>query len=177
MSEKLRNARREYAEQLKAYRKKVNISQEDFALALEIYQPYIASIEGGSLSIGLDKQEDIATCFGVKYYQLADPEFPIPSREELWKSIEAYVKAAGIEVGYMQNKAPGLASYMDELLQSDFFEEWKLINEIVAELKERFGLEVVSTRVSDILHQRPRRLLVEVKKAPKGNFNLYRLMK
>lgn len=177
MPEKEKNVRKEYAEQLKAYRKKVNISQEAFATAIAVYQPYIASVEAGSLSIGIDKQEEIASCFGVRYYQLADPGFPIPSRDELWEGIEAYVKAAGIEVGYLKSKTPGLASFMDELLQSDFFLEWRLVTEIVAELKDRFGIDVVPMRISDMLNQKPRNLLIDVKKVPKERFNLYRLKK
>lgn len=175
MSEKEKNVRVEYAGRLKAYRKKANISQEAFATAIAVYQPYIASVEAGGLSIGIDKQEEIASCFGVRYYQLGDPDFPIPSREALWGSIEAYVKAAGIEIGYLKSKTPGLAGFMDELLQSDFFLEWRLVTEVVAELMDRFGLEVVPMRVSDILNQKPRNLLIEVKKVPKERFNLYRL--
>lgn len=171
-----KNAKQEYAERLKAFRKKAEVSQENLAKAIAVHQPYIAAIESGSLSIGIDKQEEIASFFGVKYYNLADPEYPLPSKQELRESIINYVKSANIETGYLDDETPGFSKHIDELLQTDFLANFKTAKEIAQECLERYDLKIAATRVSDILSRAARKKLLEISKPSTGSkINIYRL--
>ena len=175
MSEIEKKAKAEYAERLRAFRKMADVSQENLAKAISVHQPYIASIEAGNISIGIDKQEEIAAYFGVKYYKFADPDFPIPSKQQLRESIEHYVRSTHTETGYLKDESPNFARHIDELLKTDFLKVFKTASEISAECKIRYGLEIASSRVTDILSRGPRKDLIEVIKPETGKFNQYRL--
>lgn len=175
MAESNKNAKSEYAEQLKAYRKAANVSQEKLAKAIGVHQPYIASIEAGALSIGIDKQEEIARYFGVKYYVFSNPNEPIPSLAELRESIEEYVRSTNTEAGYLHNESPNYSRYIDDLLATNFLTEARTAKEIANELKLLFGLEMQAARVSDILTRAPRNLVVDTIRPEQGKGNKYKL--
>lgn len=151
------------------------VSQENLAKAIAVHQPYIASIEAANVSIGLEKQEEIAAYFGIKYYKFADPDFPIPPKEELRENIEKYVRSTHTEPGYLKDESPNFSKHVDALLKTDFLNEFRTARQIVSACKERFNLDIEATRVSDILSRQPRKNLLEVIKPKEGKFNHYRL--
>eukprot|EP01132_Coremiostelium_polycephalum_P012986 gene12986-15862_t len=94
-----------------------DVSQENLAKAIFVHQPYIASLEAGNISIGLDKMEQIAAYFGVKYYHLADPDYSIPPRQVLRENIEKYIRSTQTESGYLKNESPNFTKSIDQILQ------------------------------------------------------------
>lgn len=153
------------------------VSQENLAKALAIHQPYIASIEAGNVSLGIDKLEEIAAYFGIKYYKFADPDFTIPPKTELRENIEKYVKSTNTETGYLKDETPTFAKHIDALLETDYLNEFRTAREIALTCKKRFNLDIEATRISDILSRQPRKNLLEVIKPETGKFNRYRLKK
>jgi len=171
------DAKSEYARRLKAYRRAADVSQEHLAKALGVHQPYIAAIEAGKINIGLDKQEDIASFFGVKHYYFSNPQAAIPNREDLRESIIAYIKDQDIDPGYLESETPNYAKYIDLLLDTDYLRIPRTSREIAHELLIRFDVDINSVRVSDILSRAPRKDRIVVSRADKGNRNLYRLVR
>lgn len=170
-----KNAIKEYGERVKAYRKKANISQEVLANIAEVHQPYIASIEKGDVNIGILTQETISSTFGVKYYQLSDPDFPIPSKNVLRENIKTYITSRNIDPAYLKDEVQNFATYMDELLASDFLLQERSGKEIAEKYKELYKLDISPTRISDMLSREPRKSIVEVIKPEKGRQNKYKL--
>ncbi|WP_110827647.1 helix-turn-helix transcriptional regulator [Pedobacter nutrimenti] len=175
MSETHKNAKTEYAERLKAFRKMADVSQENLAKAIFVHQPYIASLEAGNISIGLDKMEQIAAYFGVKYYHLADPEYSIPPRQVLRENIEKYIRSTQTESGYLKNESPNFTKSIDQILQGSFLIQPRSAKEIATECNRLYASGISSSRVSDILARSPRKDLVEVLKTAKGRIKRYQL--
>ena len=177
MSKANKTAKLEYAERLKAYRKEAAVSQENLAKAIGVHQPYIADIESGTISIGIDKQEQIAAYFGVRYYEFADPNYPIPDKTELREHIEEYVKSTNTEPGYLKDESNRYSRYLDELLGTAFLQEAKTAKEISDEIATRFNVSIQPTRVSDILSRAPRKHLLVIIRPVAGRGNQYQLKK
>lgn len=174
MSESADNPKSEYAKRVKAYREAAHLSQEDFAEALGVGQPYIARLENGKTNITLLKQHAIASLFGVKQYRLLDPDAAIPSANELQESILAYVQSNNIDSSYLNEEKPNYSKTIDALLKTDFLSEFKTSKEISIEIKVRYDLQIEPRRISDILAHDPRKNLVEIEKGP-GKINKYKL--
>ncbi|MES2458335.1 MAG: helix-turn-helix transcriptional regulator [Bacteroidota bacterium] len=170
-----RNAKKEYAERLKAFRKAADVSQENLARALGVHQPYIAAVESARISIGIDRQEEIAGYFGLKYYEFSDPKLEIPSKWELRESIAEYVRSANIDPGYLANESPNYVKYIDLLLETDFLSEPKTAREIADELQIKHALAIPASRVSDILSRSPRKDMLEIIRPEQGKGNKYQL--
>lgn len=177
MAKSNRSAKLDYGKRLKAFRRASDISQEDLAKAIGVHQPYIAAIEAGNVSIGIDKQEEIALCFGVKYYELSNPNIPVPSKEKLRENIEEYVRLNNTDPGYLSDHSPNFTKYIDDLLSGEFLNEFRSAKEISVELYRLFSLEIAPTRVSDILSRQPRRMRIDIVRPDKGRGNRYKLKK
>ncbi|WP_158799127.1 helix-turn-helix transcriptional regulator [Pedobacter sp. L105] len=80
-----RLARKEFGTQMKKFRAIAGVSQDDPAKAIGRNQSYMVSFENGDHSIGIDFMKEISAYFGVKFYDFANPDFPIPSKRELRK--------------------------------------------------------------------------------------------
>lgn len=120
--------------------------------------------------------EEISAYFGVKYYEFANPAFPIPSKSELRKNIKEYLKANDFDSNYVdQETAPGYARNMDVYLASGKLAEPKTSYQIAADYTEMFSETILPSKVTDILKRNPRKKLVDISKSDGGKSNLYRL--
>jgi len=59
-----------FAYNLKKYRNKLGISQEDFAERAGLHRTYISAVECGKRSIALDNVQKIADALGIEVYLL-----------------------------------------------------------------------------------------------------------
>jgi len=168
-------ARNEFSEQLKAYRRTAGVSQGNLAKYLGKQQPYIVSIEKGDHGIGIDIMNEISTCFGVKYYEMANPRFAIPSKKQLHKSIREYVKSTGIDTSYLDRVTPNYARNMDKYLVTELLIKPKTAMEICADYIDMFDETILPSKVTDILTRPPRNKKVIVIKPDQGRGNRYQL--
>ena len=169
----------QFATQLKAYRNKLGISQEDLAEAVDKQQPYIANVENSDIGIGIENMAEISACFGVKYYELANPLFPIPSKAELQKNMTDYLVSKGVDPNYMASKsAPGFTRRVDDFLEimPDVFQSSteiaSRINKMFLELVPHYEKQITPSKVADILNHAPRNKKVEIIKS--GRRKLYK---
>jgi transcriptional regulator with XRE-family HTH domain len=170
------SARIEFGRQLKAYREAAGISQGALAKALMKQQPYIVNIEKGETGIGIDKMEEISSFFGMKYYDFANPKFPIPPKAELRENMRKYLILHQIDPSYLDNEnAPKYAKKLDLYLATGKLNEQKSSYEIAKEYQEMFDEHIEPSKVTDILTKAPRNEKIEVTKPATGRGNLYKL--
>lgn len=170
-----KNARLELAQQLKKYRDAAGISQSDLANGLGMQQPYIAKIEKANHSVGLDLLVDISTYFGIKHYELTNPDFPVPTKEVLRKSIMAFHKLKDTDTSYLKDTSPNYAKNIDKYIRAGHLNEEKSSKEIAHHFNELFNQVIPASKVSDILCRSPRKELLEITKPANGRGNKYKL--
>jgi len=171
-------AKIEFGIQLKKYRINAGISQGQLAQAIEKNQSYIVSIEKGDRSLGIDYMETLSAYFGVKYYDLANPKFPVPSKSELRKNIRQYCVVNHIDPSHQDEKiSPNYARNMDIYLASNLLAEPKTSYQISVDYVEMFDETIRPSKVTDILNRAPRNELVDIIKSDRGKVNVYKLRK
>ncbi len=174
VSKKDYSAVKEYGQRIRAFRKTAELSQKELATFTEVHQPYIAAIENGDVNIGIKIQETIGQTFGVRYYQLADPEFPIPSKEILRDNIRRYLISKQIDPAWLNEETPNLSHYVDRILNSDFLDKPRTAKAIAQEIATKYRVNASAARVTDILSRNPRRQQVQITKSENSRLNIYR---
>lgn len=175
MAKKDNSANKAYGERLRAFRKQSNLSQEKLAKMTDVHQSYIASIENGDVNIGLNALVSLSEPFAVEYYQLSDPNFPIPPKNQLRESLRNYIIRKNIDPSYLQDEVPNLAIYMDELISGDFFLKERTGKQIAAEFLALYNVIITPSRIADMLSRKPRNTKIETVKPLIGRLNKYKL--
>lgn len=77
-------AKVEFGIRFKLYREASGLTQEEYAdTYLNGNKSYVSQLERGKIDIQVNSMDQHAKHFGVRYFQLANPEFPIPLLEEM----------------------------------------------------------------------------------------------
>ncbi|MGY0041600.1 helix-turn-helix domain-containing protein [Pedobacter sp. NJ-S-72] len=176
MAENDKSALKEYGNRVRTFRKEANISQEALATFAQLYQSYIASIEKGDVNIGILAQQTLSNTFGVKHYQLSDPDFPIPPKKVLRENIRRYITSKNIDPASLKDKMPNYAGNMDELIQSGFLNEARTSKQIAEKYKQEYELEISAARIANILSRGVRSNKISTIKSACGKQNKYRLI-
>ncbi|SEN13605.1 Helix-turn-helix [bacterium A37T11] len=136
MSKKLKeSAKVQFARQLKRYRETFDLTQKYLAKSSGITLTYISVIEKGDSSVGLDILEKLANFFGVEYYEMGNPNFPVPSFDALpqktkraiaqleKEKLAAAAKAAQKKAEDKKDGKPGRAKQLHTLIANGFFDQ------------------------------------------------------
>ncbi|WP_052496258.1 helix-turn-helix domain-containing protein [Pedobacter lusitanus] len=174
VAENDKSALKEYGNRVRTFRKEANISQEALATFAQLYQSYIASIEKGDVNIGILAQQTLSNTFGVKHYQLSDPDFPIPPKNVLRENIRRYITSKNIDPACLKDKMPNYVKYMDDLLQSGFLNEARTSKQIAEKYKQEYKLEITPARIAGILERGPRSSRIIKIKSADGKQNKYK---
>lgn len=75
--------KKEFGKQLAKYRKVTGLTQEEYAKLKGTASSYISKLENGEVNIQVDSMKEHAATFGVTYYQIGNPDFPVPSLKEM----------------------------------------------------------------------------------------------
>ncbi|QNK61308.1 helix-turn-helix transcriptional regulator [Pedobacter sp. PAMC26386] len=176
MAKNDKSALKEYGNRVRTFRKEANISQEALATFASLYQSYIASIEKGDVNIGILAQQTLSNTFGVKHYQLADPDFPIPPKKVLRENIRRYLHQKNIDPACLKEKIPNYVTCMDELLKSGFLDEARTTKQIADKYKQEYQLVISPARIAGILSRGSRSDHIDTIKSPCGKQSKYRLL-
>jgi len=176
VAENDKNTLKEYGNRVRTFRIEANISQEALATFAQLYQSYIASIEKGDINIGILAQRTLSDTFGVKHYQLSDPDFPIPSKDILRENIRRYITSKNIDPSYLRDKMPDYGKYMDQLLRSGFLNEPRTSKQIAEKYKQEYELEISTARITNILSRGVRSSKINTSKSACGKLNKYQLI-
>ena len=176
MAENEKIALKEYGNRVRAFRKEANISQEALATFAKLYQSYIASIEKGDINIGILAQQTLSNTFGVKHYQLADPDFPVPPKNVLRENIRRYIISKNIDPACLKDKMPDHMKHMDELLQSGFLNEARTSKQIAERYNQEYELEISASRIASILRLGVRNNQISTIKSACGKQHKYKVI-
>ncbi len=69
--------------QLKRYREAAGLTQALLASFMDAHAGYITRVEGGKIAMTLTNLDKYARFFGVTYYQMGNPDHPVPTWDEL----------------------------------------------------------------------------------------------
>lgn len=90
----LSNVAEIFGKQLQKYRQEVGLTQEEYGKIHGVGQRYIASMELGKRDFQLNTMQKHASTFGVNYFQLGDPDFPIPRLDQMPTAIRRAAEKA-----------------------------------------------------------------------------------
>jgi len=77
-------AKVEFGIRFKLYRQASGLTQEEYADAyLNGNKSYVSQLERGQIDIQVNSMDQHAKHFGVRYFQLANPDFPVPTLAEM----------------------------------------------------------------------------------------------
>lgn len=155
-----RETLKRFGERIRKIREAADVSQEQIHYATGITQPHISAIESGGLNIGLMHIAVLAEFFGLTESELLYYAGPIPSSEELKRSITRFLKKNGIDPVIFLKK--GLANALrTKILPSKFLSSPRYTKEIADFLKEKFEAEFTTTAISQALENLRKRGLIE----------------
>ncbi|WP_214228827.1 helix-turn-helix transcriptional regulator [Pedobacter sp. B4-66] len=179
MRDKNYNAKGEFGKRARVYREHFNLNQEDLATLMDILQPDYSEIESAKKSIGLDRAQLVATVYGIKYYSMADPNYPIPQFDQLPIATQNAISIRK-EVGLNpRDYNVNLADNLNNVLNSDFLNTPHTAEEIWAQLPEEVRNKVEPRRITDLLGKSPRNSIIQKipASAGEGKKNRYILKK
>jgi transcriptional regulator with XRE-family HTH domain len=135
-------AKAQFGIQLDRYINASGLTQEEFASYMQTGAAYIRKILKGKTSVGIDILEKYALFFGVQYYEMCNPKFPIPSFESMPATLRNYVKQMKSErlekKGTPRQK---LAPFVDDVLATNFLKTAKTADEFAEHIKYKVTTE------------------------------------
>lgn len=138
-----------FGQRLRAFRKEGKLSQLDFAELMSVGKNYISELEAGSASPSLDTVIKYAAFFGVEYYELGNPKYPVPKFEQFPKASRAAIiklrerqqaikaKAAEAKAQGKEAGVSGRAKRLHGLIDAGFFNRSKTARETFAKLNPK----------------------------------------
>lgn len=88
-------AKIEFGKQFRLYREASGLTQKEYAdTYLNGNKSYISQLERGLIDIQVNSMDMHAQHFGVRYYQLANPNHPVPSLDEMPSAIRHVAEKA-----------------------------------------------------------------------------------
>src|SRR5690554_5610534 len=79
------------SKQLKKYREATGLTQKQYAAYHGYQQASVGVLEEGNKNTDIETIQQHAEAFGVMFYELCDPNFPIPSLEKMPLKLQRYV--------------------------------------------------------------------------------------
>lgn len=117
--EKELNYPRKYGKQVARYLKATSLSTADLAKMTKSNTDNVRSIIQGEVGLTLGKMIKIADLFGITYYELADPNFPIPTYSQLPEHTKAVIQRRKKIGTPKRDYGALLAKNLDKLIQTD----------------------------------------------------------
>lgn len=122
---------------MRSFRKAATLSQRDFASFMDTGKTYISQLELGIANPTFEILIYYAAFFGVEYYELGNPDFPVPTFDQLPAATrraihklkkqqrEAKEKAEVEKAANKEEGVPGRAKQLHALVASGFFKKPK----------------------------------------------------
>lgn len=156
-----------FGAQLKRFRAVTGLTQKEFSAFTGTTDSYLGKVERGIINIGADNMEMYASTFGVKFYELANPNFPVPKLEEMPNTLQEYVYSIR-NIRKSGSKMPALkiTKYLDPIIESDFLTTPRTAKMIAEEIKMKVDVTIPPGRITSELTKAPRNAKVKVVSRP-----------
>lgn len=177
MKKDLINVSIEFGFQLSKYLAHFELIEADLARVFNTNSHYVKEILTGKKGTTLKTAEKYSNFFGTRYYELANPNFPMPNFESLPNTTKEAIlhrKNIGtkiIERNYENDIAGNLDKIIDEtdlLLKPSTAEELRL------QFPENIRDKITTNRITNLLKKSGRNKIV-IKVGKRGNAILFQL--
>lgn len=151
-----------FGERIQSFRKAAGLTQQDFALLMGTAQTYISDVENGSANPSFEMLIQYAAFFGVEYYELGNPNFSVPTVDQL----PASTRRAIAKLKTQQRKAkdtadktkaankaeglPGRAKQLHGLVASGFFKRSRTAKDAFIKLNPGIPKDQVGDHLAEI---------------------------
>ncbi|SEN20671.1 Helix-turn-helix [bacterium A37T11] len=160
-----------FGNQLLKYIKAAKLNRSLFADYINKPDTQVGKITRGEISVGIENAEEIALYFGVHYYQMGNPDYDVPTFEQMPKALRDYVaEQKQKKVQAKQAQTAKEEKLMKELLASTFLRKPKTAEEIAEKLSSKIILK--PSRVKALLRQKGLKELVKVVPGGEGRYVL-----
>jgi hypothetical protein len=178
VAKKLFSASAQFGGQIKKYLKCFNLYPEDIAYALKTNTESIALIINGNKRVYLETIEKIADLFGLAYYEMGNPDYPIPSEKDLPENTKLIIKKREIDGEPKKYGDHDINQSLDDIFRGSFLEIPRTTTEIAKELPHSIPSTVrTASRVSDAIKKGTWDGLIAKLPKPDGERQRYQLVK
>ena len=160
---------------IKQYRRHFKLSQEDIAEFLGIKQNAYSAMETGRGNIDLDKVDSIAKIYGLRHFQLLQPNQKPPKVNDLPTETRKKVLARQAEGKNPRNDSLALPSRVMEVLLSGSLSKEFTSSEVWTQLQETTRSQIKPVRITDLFNKGELKEKVVDSGKKRGREKLYRL--
>lgn len=159
----------EFGKQVAKYLKKSGLDINDFAHLIKSNTDNVKDIINGKVGLTIKKMVAIANLFGQVYYNFANPNYPIPAKEELIKNVKD-VLARRKSIGKKPIDTDRiLASELDRLISEGHLNTPTTAKLLHSKMDKKLA-ERKSTEITSLLTRPPRNrdiIALKTVKSPK----------
>jgi len=157
----------EFGKQIKKYLNASGLSKNDLAKLINSSIKNVTEIINGNVGLNIDKMIKIASIFNVTYYNLANPNFPLPNFTDLDKPTKDLIEKRKITGVKTIDKNHTLANELNRLIKEGKLNQPNTAKNLLAymdpSLKERNPSEITS-----LLNKAPRNETIILIRSIKG---------
>ncbi len=157
----------EFGKQIKKFLNASGLSENDLAKLINSSIKNVTEIINGNVGLNIDKMIKIASIFNVTYYNLANPNFPLPDFMDLDKPTKDLIEKRKITGVKTIDKNHTLANELNRLIKEGKLNQPNTAQNLLAymdpSLKERNPSEITS-----LLNKAPRNETIILIRSIKG---------
>ncbi len=149
----------EFGKQVAKYLKKSGLDINDFAKLIKSNKDNVNDILNGKVGLTIGKMITIANVFGQVYYNFANPNYPIPDKEELIRNIKEVLKRRKSIGKKSIDKDRLLANELDRLISEGSLNTPCTAKYLHLKMDEKLS-EKQSTEITNLLSKSPRNKII-----------------
>lgn len=176
MSERKIDTKKEFGKIARKYREHFGFGQREIGDLSGLKQPEYSNIENGGKNIGIERADQVAAAYGLRYYEMSNPKFPIPDFADLPAETQAKIVAMRDKPKKNRDYKNDLAGELDKIIESGFISQPRTAEEIWQQLPEELRKKVKPVRISDLLGKEPRKSMVTKIRPLPGTGRAYRFI-
>lgn len=153
------NVSREYAKIIEAYLKEFGLEPIDLAYLVGTKKDVIDGLISQKNGVVLNTLEKIAAAFGVRYYQIGDPAFPVPTIDMLPEKTKGrirYREFEGASVSKTYNQLEINEKMIIFLASKEVGHEFlaeQIVSDIAKKYDEKLEVGIVNDRLNKTFNQ------------------------
>ena len=123
----------------------------------------LSRIENGSKTFEYSHIEVLASIYGFTDSAIHSTEFNFPSEVQVKGNIKKFIKKNKLEIAFsdLYRNKPGTAFYIDKMIKSNFLNEKRTMKEITNYCYNEYGVDLVSSHITNILRRRKENGIIE----------------
>lgn len=163
---------KEYGKRVSKFLIYYNLTEGDLAKLIDSNSTNIKSIINGEVGLNINKMINIASVFGLTYYDFANPNFKLPSKSSLPELTIKIIKERQKKGSIIRDKSNILAIELDRLINEGILSK-PITSKILLSLMNSNAQKKGSTSITNLLRKEPRNALIIQLKQKYGNESIF----